>query len=98
MFFKISYIINLVFAVAGNKSDLFDKEQVKEEEGKKYSEKINAIFEIISAYSGGGINELFNNIGLKCLNLKEDENKIGNLKLIKPNDINNKPNNNSCCK
>jgi len=75
---------------------LFDKEQVKEEEGKKYSEEINAIFEIISAYNGVGINELFNNIGLKCLNLKEDENKIGNLKLINPKNTNIKQKSRCC--
>ena len=34
---------NMIFAVAGNKSDLYSEEEVKEEEAKKFAESINDI-------------------------------------------------------
>ena len=49
--------------MAANKSDLFSKEQVTEEEGKQYAQEIGAIFQITSACTGIGVNELFFNIG-----------------------------------
>lgn len=74
---------DVVMAVASNKSDLFDMEQVSEDEGSKYAEEIGASFTMVSAYSGAGINQLFENIGMKYLDLdlEEDEDKKGNLKL-----------------
>ena len=71
-------------ALASNKSDLFDMEEVSQEEGTKYAEEIDASFTMVSAYSGAGISQLFENIGMKYLDLdleEEDENKEGNLKL-----------------
>ena len=40
---KISGEDNMVFGVAGNKCDLFQEEQVKEEEAKKFAESISYI-------------------------------------------------------
>ena len=40
---------DVVLGVAGNKSDLFLQQEVEEEEGAKYAEKIGAIFSLISA-------------------------------------------------
>ena len=58
---------NMVFAVVGNKSDLFSKEEVKEEEGKKFAQSINAFFILTSCQESIGINELFYNCGVKYL-------------------------------
>ena len=60
-------------ALVGNKADLFEEEQVHEEEGEKYAKDIGAIFKITSAVSGNGIEALFYAIGCKMLNLKEEE-------------------------
>ena len=49
--------------VAGNKSDLYFKEEVSEEEARKYSNEINAIFRLTSALNGSGISELFKAVG-----------------------------------
>ena len=49
--------------IAGNKSDLYFKEEVSEEEARKYSNEINAIFRLTSALNGSGIKELFYAIG-----------------------------------
>ncbi len=46
-----------VFGLAGNKIDLFQKEQVTEEEGKSKAEEIGAIFKLTSAKTKAGINE-----------------------------------------
>jgi len=52
-------IIYIVIAVVSNKSDLFDKEQVSEEEGKKFADEKNLPFFSVSAYSGAGVFLLF---------------------------------------
>ncbi len=61
-------LLIIVIALAGNKSDLFNIEQVTEEEAIKLSETIGATtFRLTSAIEGNGINEIFKNIGLKLL-------------------------------
>ena len=52
----------------GNKSDLFDDEEVTEVEGKEFADKIGAVFSITSALRGIGIEDLFRNLGKKLLN------------------------------
>ena len=58
-----------MIAICANKSDLFSKQQVSDDEGKEYSESVGALFQITSAQLGVGINELFLNIGKKLLNV-----------------------------
>ena len=48
---------NPIFGLAGNKKDLFQNEQVEEEEGQKKAEGIGAIFKLTSAKTGVGIND-----------------------------------------
>ena len=57
-----------IFAVVGNKIDLYESQQVKEEEGKAFAKEINGIFQTTSAKSNAGINNLFENIGRKYFN------------------------------
>ena len=53
----------LVLGVVGNKNDLYENEEVKEEEGKSYAEKHNAYFKLVSAKcSKSGIDELFDDL------------------------------------
>ena len=71
---------NLILAIAGNKSDLYFKEQITEEEGRKFAQKIDAIYRLTSAKNGEGIKELFNEIGKKYLMKKNNkENNNNNL-------------------
>ena len=74
----------LVYALVGNKSDLYLEEEVTDEEGLKLAKEINAIYQRTSAKSdSGSIDELFMNIGKKILepdsviesNLTKDEKK-----------------------
>ena len=50
MIIIINYIItgeeNIIIGVAGNKCDLFQEEQVTEEEAKKFADSIGAIFKL----------------------------------------------------
>ena len=54
-----------IYAVCANKYDLYDKAVVKTEDGKKFADKIKAIFQNTSAKSDTGINILFENLGKK---------------------------------
>ena len=75
----------MVFGVAGNKCDLFQEEEVSEEEGKKFAKSIGAIFHLTSCKESIGIDELFEECGRKYLevnnlisdnNAKENNDKI----------------------
>ena len=79
-----------IYAVCANKYDLYDKAAVKTEDGKKFADKIKAIFQNTSAKSDTGINILFENLGKKIINPNYD---YKNLK--KENIILNESNNNN---
>ncbi len=66
--------------MAGNKSDLVEKEEVKEEEAKNFAKEIGAIFRMTSAFLSYGIEDLFRTIGCKILNpnYKDGEYSNGN--------------------
>lgn len=73
------YSLNLVLALVANNIDMFDKEQVREEEARDFAKEINAIYEGVTSY-GTGVDELFHSIGKKFLNPNwnqenEDEHK-----------------------
>ena len=56
---------NIILGVAGNKCDMYDKEEVNENEAKQFAEKIGAFFGITSAKNNTGINDLFMNAANK---------------------------------
>ena len=58
---------DIVLGVAGNKCDLYESEDVKEEEARKFAEEIGAIFKLTSAQNNTGINDLFKEVGNKYL-------------------------------
>ncbi len=51
-----------VLAVVGNKTDMYEKEEVNEDEARKYAESIGAEFQLVSAKTGQNINLLFENL------------------------------------
>ena len=53
--------------MAGNKSDLFNKEEVEENEAKSYAEANGAIFKVTSAFNNSGIRDLFFELGKKYM-------------------------------
>ena len=85
-------MIFLVFALVGNKNDLYLEEEVTDEEGLKLAKEMNAIYQRTSAKSdSGSIDELFMNIGKKILepdsviesNLTKAEKKTKGKNIIK---------------
>ena len=75
---------NMFFAVVGNKCDLFSREEVKEEEAKRFAESINAYFILTSCKEAIGIEELFYNCSIKYLEQnKNAKSKRDKLKLDK---------------
>ena len=56
-------------AVAANKSDLYEYEEVEEKEGMAFAKQHKAIFQVTTAKeSNGSVDLLFKNIGKKLLN------------------------------
>ena len=64
-------------AIAANKEDMYEHEQVDEDDAKKLAEDLNAIFQKTSAKESTGIEDLFVKIGKKVLNPKGDVNPPG---------------------
>ena len=58
---------NPVFAVVGNKIDLYQKQQVDPLDAKDFAKRLGAIFQLTSALTSEGITTLFDNIGKKIL-------------------------------
>jgi GTPase SAR1 family protein len=47
--------LNTVIALAANKSDMYENEEVEEKIGRQYAKEINAIFKYTSAKNANGI-------------------------------------------
>jgi small GTP-binding protein len=73
---------DVIFAIAGNKCDLYEKEEVEKTEGEKFAKEIGAIFHETSALNSNGINELFTDIAMKFSspNISSDNNSVENNK------------------
>ena len=59
----------------GNKSHLYEKEEVYEEEVKQYAKSINAIFTLVSTKSIVSVNNILYEIGNRYLQIKEKNKK-----------------------
>ena len=90
---------NIIFGIAGNKFDLFEKEKVNEKEAKEFADKIGAIFYSTSAKEGIGIDTLFQELGIKIYEANENtatfDETISSAKLNSIDIGNNKKKN--CC-
>ena len=69
---------NVIYALVGNKNDLYEKEEVNEIDAINYAKEINAVFTTASALSNVGINSLFETLGQKLINKDNNNNKIEN--------------------
>jgi len=58
---------NVLIGIAGIKSDLYDNEDVPEEEAREFAKSIGALFFLTSAQNNSGINELFRDLAKKYL-------------------------------
>ena len=73
---------NIVIGIAANKCDLYDNEQVPEEEARAFADEIGAVFKLTSANTNTGIEELFKAVGCKVLdpNFSEEVETTNNKK------------------
>ena len=55
----------IILAVVGNKSDMYEFEQVSTNDGMKFAQDVGAIFQLTSAKKSLGIDDLFLSIGEK---------------------------------
>jgi small GTP-binding protein len=78
---------DIVIAIAANKSDLYENEQVPEDEAREYAKQIGAIFKLTSAFTSAGIEELFRAVGCKYFDPSyNDENNTGSGEVREDND------------
>ncbi len=93
----------IVLGIAGNKSDLYEKEEIPEEEARKYAEEINATYMAVSAKTGTNIEILFENLISRYLekefqtHVEEMSQKSKSTVKLKRNMKNNNKAKNSCC-
>ena len=81
---------NIIIAVAGNKCDLYANEQVTEDEAKEFADSIEASFELTSAKSNSGVNDLYKSVAETFLNRGiNNKNKEKNDIKLNKKDINN---------
>jgi Fe2+ transport system protein B len=66
-------------ALAGNKNDMYEHEEVEENEGKELAKELGAIFQKTSAKESTGVEDLFLKIGKKFINpnAKDSSNSTG---------------------
>ena len=57
----------IIFGVAGNKSDLYEDEEVNENEAREFSDSINACFKLTSAELNSSIEDIFMMLGEKFI-------------------------------
>ena len=93
---KDSGVQNIVLAIAGNKCDIFNEEEVSENEAREYAESIGAVFQLTSCKENIGIDELFKESGKRFLEAnkliakeKKQKKENENLKIEGKNVVNN---------
>ena len=76
----------MIFDVVGNKTDLFQREEVPENEARNFAKSINAGFHLVSCKDCVGIKDLFEDCGRKYLEdndlAKEDSSKKNKNKIV----------------
>ena len=86
---------NPIIGLAGNKSDLYAKEEVKEAEAKAFAKEVGAIFQLTSCVRNAGINELIKALGEKVLENEGLSQKQSEIELKKQTSI---KKDKKCCK
>ena len=89
----------IVLGIAGNKSDLYEKEEVNEEDAREFSNSIDAIFNLTTAKNNEAINNLFKELVVKYIgigNYEKDQNERNSITLKAFH--NKKTDKKGCCK
>ena len=78
---------NVIMYIVGNKYDLLEREAIKEEEVRKYAESQNVPLWFTSAKDSIGIDELFEEIGLKYLDPEYNNNEEIKERKLRKNEV-----------
>lgn len=92
-----------VLAIAANKADLYEHEEIEEGIGREFAEQVGAIFRYTSAKNSSGIDELFSSIGDKILDPQKKQAEVSqqttkDKKVILYNTPKDKAKEGGCCK
>ena len=71
---------NIIIGIAANKCDLYDVEQVSEDEARNFASDIGAVFKLTSANTNIGIDELFKGLGCRVFDPNYSDDSVGYLK------------------
>ena len=90
--------------MVGNKNDMYEFQEVTNDEGLSLAKNINAMYQITSAKNSSGIDELFKNLGKKFLDpqfentstMTKEERKNRGEKIMRDN-IKNTQKKKKCC-
>jgi hypothetical protein len=98
LYFLNDFFFIIVIGIAGNKKDLYMREEIPEDEGIKFAQEIGAIFGTTSACIGNGIDKLFNKLILQFLEQNKDNNNTNdnNSHVLRENNAK-KKNQKKCC-
>ena len=93
----------IILGIAGNKSDLYENEEVNEEEAREFSNSIDAIFNLTTAKNNEAINNLFKELTTQYIekgNYEKDLKKKKNNEKIYLTDNNKiqEEKNGNCCR
>lgn len=72
---------DIIIAIAANKSDLYEYEEVDEGDGRKYPQSSGLLFHLTSAKNGEGVENLFREIGKRYLELKRNKKRSKQVKI-----------------
>ena len=85
--------------IAANKSDLLEQSEVDDEEGKKYAEKVNAIWKLTSALEENkGIDELIDELLNNYINIVQKESNFDDVTIKLDKSSFSKKKETGCCK
>ena len=64
--------------MVGNKDDMYQFQEVTDEEGREFAKELDAIYKRTSAknQTGGGIDDLFKDIGIKFLHPESENTSV----------------------
>ena len=73
-----NFFFSLVLALVGNKDDMYQFQEVTDEEGREFAKELDAIYKRTSAknQTGGGIDDLFKDIGIKFLHPESENTSV----------------------
>ena len=72
----------IIFGIAGNKSDLYENEQVKVSDAQQFAKEIGAIFKETTAKNHDAITALIEEMSIKFIQQIGEENKNENNKIV----------------